>query len=78
MYLKHREVAEAKCPEARHRGFFSKGVGTSTTDPSPRDMQWSYTIIRQGVRWIDDLGSADSHFKNNFLTFLYPILVLTM
>ena len=36
------EVSGGRAPgpgQARHTGFFGKGVGTSTTDPSPRDMQ---------------------------------------
>ena len=44
MYLKHREVAEAKCPEARHRGFLRKGVGTSTTDS-----QISEVVAKLGI-----------------------------
>ena len=39
----------------------------------------------QGVRWSDNLSSTAAHFKNSFfvstikvLTFLYPILILTM
>ena len=42
-------------------------------------------MLRQGVRWSDDLSFTEAHFKNSFFgskikvfTFLYPILILTM
>ena len=50
-----------------------------------KEQLYAHSCIRQGVRWSDDLSSTEAHLKNSFfgsnikvVTFLYPILILTM